>query len=243
MRGLKHVLLSLMLGSLCINCELTKQILSGKENVSSAETDGEDSFIDKRDGEIYKKVKIGKQVWMAENLRYDVPDLCTSWPRAVDSLITTNFCVNYGRLYDWTTMMAGASSSESNPSGVQGICPLGWHIPSDSEWKELEMELGMSPSDTNGAAWRGSDQGLQLKSTSDWSDNSLNSNSSGFNALPAGNCNNGSFYPPGDIADFWSSTAHSNSLAWSRRLYNSYEKVSRGANDKVNGFSCRCVKD
>lgn len=175
LQKLKSLFLFLLLGAFCLSCALTKQVLS-------VETLGEDSFIDKRDGEKYKTVKIGEQVWMAENLRYDVPGVCTVWPNSVDTIITIDSCIAYGRLYDWATMMAGSSFTDADSSMVQGICPEGWHIPSDSEWKELEMELGISPSDTNGAAWRGSDQGVQLKSTSDWSDNSLNSNSSGFNA-------------------------------------------------------------
>lgn len=236
LKELKSLFLFLMLGAFCLSCALTKQVLS-------VEPLGEDSFIDKRDGEIYKTVKIGEQVWMAENLRYDVPGVCTVWPNSVDTIITTDSCIVYGRLYDWATMMAGSSSSDADSSTVQGICPEGWHIPSDSEWKELEMELGMCSTDLNGAGWRGSDQGVHLKSKSAWLSDSLNSNSSGFSALPAGCCNNGRFYAPGETADFWTSTAYSSSLAWSRRMYYNYEKVSRGANDKVNGFSCRCVKD
>ena len=107
-----------------------------------------DSIIDVRDGEVYKTVKIGNQTWMAENLRYNASG---SWLNPI------NPSVQYGRLYDWGTVMNGASSSSSSPSGVQGICPSGWHVPSDAEWATLENAIG------------GNAVGTAMKSTSGWS--------------------------------------------------------------------------
>src|SRR5215469_10890371 len=98
---------------------------SGHGHFNPAITYG--SFTDSRDSKTYRTVVIGTQTWMAENLNYNA----TGSKCYNDS---TQYCDLYGRLYDWTTAMAGVSSSSANPSGVLGICPVGWHLPSDAEW-------------------------------------------------------------------------------------------------------------
>ena len=103
------------------------------------------TFTDSRDGETYLVVTIGEQCWMAENLRYIANG---SW------LNPDNPSVSYGRLYDWTALMNEETSSNSNPSGVQGICPTGWHLHSDEEWVELSNTVV------------GLDNGSRLKSIS-----------------------------------------------------------------------------
>ncbi len=110
------------------------------------------TMTDSRDGEIYATVEIGGQTWMAENLRYDVPGNVS-----LDTINLANPSTTYGRLYDWATIMNGATTSSSNPSGVQGVCPSGWHLPSDSEWNEMEMALGMPAADTAITGWIGTD--------------------------------------------------------------------------------------
>src|ERR1051325_11630044 len=85
--------------------------------------------------------------------------------------------------------MNGASNNDSVPSGVQGICPAGWHLPSDAEWKLLEMNLGMSQAETDTTEWRGTTEGGKLKEagTFHWSvPNTGATDSSGFGALPGG---------------------------------------------------------
>jgi uncharacterized protein (TIGR02145 family) len=195
------------------------------------------TFTDARDGEIYCKVTIGNQTWMAENLRYDVPGsttLDTVYPGAP---------LNYGRIYDWATVMNGASTSSSNPSGVQGICPSGWHLPSDSEWNEMEMALGMPAADTVSISWRGTDHGTKMKSHTGWSNSGNGTNTSGFNAFPAGYYTSISFNGLGGNTFFWSSTEHSGSYAWNRYLFNGYSKVHRNTYIKIYGLSCRCVEN
>jgi len=100
-------------------------------------------FCDFRDGKPYKFVAINAQTWMAENLNYDVPgvttDVCYSNEPAN--------CDKYGRLYDWATAMDNSASSSAN-SGVRGVCPSGWHLPSDAEWTALATTA------TGGAARR-----------------------------------------------------------------------------------------
>ena len=197
------------------------------------------SFTDARDGEIYCKVTIGNQTWMAENLRYDVPGVFG----ASDTINPASPSNTYGRLYDWATLMNGATSSSSNPSGVQGICPSGWHLPSDAEWNELEMALGMPAADTANTGYRGA-HGTGIKSTTGWNIGGGNgTNTSGFNAFPAGFYNSGNFYNQSLGAYFWSSTEIFGSTAWIRYPYVGYTGVNRSNRNKTYGYSCRCVKD
>jgi len=155
----------------------------------------------------------------------------------------------YGALYTWAAAMKGAPSSDLNPSGVQGVCPDGWHVPSDSEWKALEMFLGMTEAATDSVGLRGSNQGSKLASSASfWKDGYLESNaefgSSGFHAQPGGGRRyDGTFGHKGDNANYWTATEYSNIRAWGRHIYSSYSSVHRYMNVKSDGFSVRCVKD
>ncbi|BDS13109.1 FISUMP domain-containing protein [Aureispira anguillae] len=192
------------------------------------------SMADFRDSSVYAVVQLGNQYWMAENLNYNVGG---SW------LNPSNPTDAYGRLYDWTTVMNGASSSSSNPSGVQGICPNGWHLPSDEEWNELEISLGMATSDTSLINQDRGTHGTGMKSVTGWNSGGNGTDSSGFNAFPAG-AYNGSYILFGDNAAFWSATEIGTPDAWSRMLTNTSTGVNRyGSNSKSYGLSCRCLKD
>ena len=95
----------------------------------------------------------------------------------------------YGVLYNWSAAMNGAATSNTTPSDVQGVCPSGWHLPSDAEWKQLEMYLGMTRQQADEYGWRGTDEGGKMKhpGTEYWgSPNTGATNSSGFTALPGG---------------------------------------------------------
>ncbi len=137
------------------------------------------TFTDSRDGHEYNWIKICNQVWMAENLTY-LPSVSPSSAgsytdpyyyvygyqgNSVSEAKATSNYATYGVLYNWPATMAGASSSSTNPCGVQGVCPDGWHLPSDAEWIELEMHLGMSQADADNEGWRGTDEGGKLKET------------------------------------------------------------------------------
>ena len=133
--------------------------------------------------------------------------------------------------------MNGAGSSGANQSGVQGVCPDGWHLPSDAEWTVLTDYLGGE-----------SLAGGKLKeagTTHWWSPNTGATNSSGFTALPGGGrANTGGFYPTCKSALFWSATEYDSSDAWDRYLSYNYSAVYRTKlYDKSHGFSVRCVKD
>ncbi len=138
-----------------------------------------DSFVDARDGQVYKAACIGKQIWMAQNLNYNAPG-------SVCYQDDPKNCAIFGKLYPWNVAMNGAASDSSNPGKVQGVCPKGWHIPSLSEWNQLIVATGTNGN--NNAASKA------LRSTSTdttaggWGAPSygIATNSTGFSALPGG---------------------------------------------------------
>ena len=148
--------------------------------------------------------------------------------------------------------MNGDKSSESVPSQVQGVCPDGWHLPSDNEWIELEMQLGMSYDDAWLVGWRGINEGTKMKSKEGWENDGNGTNSSGFCALPAGIRNSeGLFSDVGRITHFWSTTEyiHITTYAFNRKLDCNQSGVGwfRASHfygyPKDFGFSVRCVKN
>jgi uncharacterized protein (TIGR02145 family) len=220
------------------------------------------------DGNIYGIVTIGNQTWMAENIKtthyangteITLVENSTSW----DALGTTDKAMcyydnsttnkdTYGALYTWAAAMNGAASSDANPSGVQGACPDGWHLPSDAEWKELEMYLGMSQAEADATGYRGTNEGSKLAGNAAlWKYGSLENDAafgtSGFLALPAGwRTNVGIFGYLGSRAYFWSAMEFDVSDtydAYYRSLDYSIYGVYRFSTYKYNGFSVRCVKD
>jgi len=210
----------------CVGCGENPGIGGGGKHVTS--------FVDSRDSTSYKKVKIGAQTWMAENMNYDVPDdtadVC--YNNSADS------CAKYGRLYDWAT--------------AKKACPAGWHLPSDTEWDTLESYV-----DNRSAAGKklestsGFNNGKKLKSASGWSNNGSGTDEYGFSALPAGNGLSSDVYGPG-ISNFsnagnngfwWNSTEYTAGLAWLRCMYYYGEYVYKEYYDKTYLFSVRCVQD
>lgn len=218
---------------------------SGSTGQTACDWNNSKTFTDTRDGQTYQQTQIGSQCWMAENLNYDQNSNGNDW--CYDN--NSSNCDTYGRLYDWAAVMQEASSSNSNPSGVQGVCPDGWHVPSDAEWKELEMELGMSQSEAKDDGYRGTNEGSKLAGNASlWESGDLTSDSyfgaSGFSALPGGNRINGVYFDlVGDLGSWWSSSEASSPTAWSRNLTYGDTYVSRYDLGKVSGFSVRCVRD
>ncbi len=182
------------------------------------------------DGNVYSTVKIGGQTWMKENLRVThAPD-----GSPIEFYVYQKNEENaktYGRLYTWYVAMNHATTQEA-----QGICPCGWHIPSDEEFKILEMALGMSFSDANLVnAWRGDGVGTKLKS----------GGGSGYNALLSGR-----IVPPtsysllGSMEYVWTSTEYGDRYAWRRCLDNYSTQIGRwNTFSKAYGFSVRCIKN
>ena len=207
-------------------------------------------LTDPRDGNHYDLVKIGDQVWMSENLAYlpsvnSVADGSTNTAyyyvygyngTSVDDAKATSNYTTYGVLYNWPAAMAGSASSNTNPSGVQGVCPPGWHLPSDAEWTELSNYLG-------GESVAGGK--LKEAGTTHWaSPNTGATNETGFSGLPGGfRSYNGSFSSIGDYGNWWSSTEDFTDFAWDRGMNYDNTKVYRDSNSKEHGFSVRCVRD
>ena len=136
----------------------------------------------------------------------------------------------------------------STIQGVQGICPQGWHISTDAEWKILEgtvdSQYGVGDPEWENTNWRGFDAGKNLKSTSGWYSNGNGSNDYEFTALPGGYRNsNGDFGGIGTYAPFWSSSESQTWTAWRRLLLYDNSKVIRNYYNMDIGFSVRCVKD
>ena len=147
-----------------------------------------------------------------------------------------NNVVTYGRLYNW---FAVADS--------RNIAPAGWHVPSDAEWKQLEMYLGMSQAEADATGWRGNDEGGKLKEagTTHWMpDNVGATNESGFTALPGGyRYDVGYFDSMGYLTVYWSSTEDGSYSSWVRLLSSYYSEVYRPGSNWLGGISVRCVKD
>ncbi len=188
-----------------------------------------DSFIDARDGHLYHAVCIGKQNWMKENLAFNAPG----------SIAYNNDPANeaiYGRLYNFPTVMAGAPTTNSNPSGVRGICPKGWHVPSSAEFDELSVFLGDS-------------SGGKMKSVSGlWTKGNIGAtNSSGFSALPSGGISNildpTSYFNIGYLALFATTTIESGIWQPHGILGDSFTLDVFESDPQKNAVPCRCLKD
>jgi len=187
------------------------------------------TFVDSRDGTTYRKVRIGSQTWMAENLNYDVPDDTTDV--CYDN--KADHCEKYGRLYSWYTAIDGIFSSSTVPSGIQGVCPAGWHVPSNAEWSILENHAGGA----NEAA-------VKLKPPTAWYYDH-GTDRYGFSALPGGSCcgKNGGFYDAGNVGYWWSTTGHDGRRALHRTMFSRSDYVQTSPVDKELLMSVRCLRD
>jgi len=204
------------------------------------------------DGNGYETIAIGNQVWMAENLKVthyrDGTEITNVTDNAAWSNLSTEaYCYydnkssngdTYGALYNWYAV-----------NDSRNIAPEGWHVPTDAEWKELEMYLGMSQSEADDTGWRGTNEGSKLAGNADlWDSGSLESDSefgySGFSALPGGyRTTNGNYASMGSRGFFWSATETSSTGAWTRVLNYLNSDVSRLNTSKRFGFAVRLLRD
>lgn len=202
------------------------------------------------EGQTYNTVKIGDQCWFKENLNVGIR-INGSNDQANNDIIEKycyddleSNCDAYGGLYQLFEAM-----DYTTTEGAQGICPNGWHIATDEEWKILEgivdSNFPVGDPEWDDTGWRGYDAGKNLKSTSGWNSGGNGTDQYGFTALPGGSrdADGTSFDNLGDVADFWSSTEDGNWTAWARYLHYTLDDVYRSHQYYTYGFSIRCLKD
>ncbi len=187
---------------------------------------------DDRDDQVYYTTTIGDQIWMAENLNYEAG----SGSLCYDN--DPNNCNVYGRLYDWATVMNlsrdcnDKECTELIQTPHQGICPNGWHVPSDTEWGILEISVRWSA--------------IRLKATNGWNESGNGTDNYGFSALPGGYFKE-SFESVGYTGGWWTTSEDSASNAYSRIIsyYQSefFDYILPQNENKVARYSLRCVKD
>jgi len=219
---------------------------------------GSSVITDSRDGKIYNTVQIGSQCWMKENL--NVGNKINGTAEQSNNSQIEKYCYNnndlncttYGGLYQWAEAIDyynGASNSTSwsvAPNiNIQGICPDGWHIPSDYELYIMENFIDPSINNPNSIGWRGTDAGTKMKANSSLWNTNTGSNTSGFTALPAGyRISDGSFADVGNYIVVWSASENGPTYGWRRVLGAVNSSSSRyHLSPKVDGGSVRCILD
>jgi len=171
------------------------------------------NFTDRRDGEEYKWVKIGNQIWMAENLNFEIDG---SW-------WYENKKENghkYGRLYTWEAAIKA--------------CPKGWHLPTEEEWKQLEKHVGMSKTKLNLIDYRDPEKRLKTK---------LQKIGFSLPMAGCRTFNNGDFLGKEEFTFFWSATPYKEIYAWKRAFDIKTEGIGRHSHNKKHANSVRYIKD
>ena len=193
------------------------------------------SFTDSRDNKEYKTVTIDSITWMAQNLNYDMAGSSCYAGKASN-------CSRYGRLYSWAIVMNGAPASGLVPSGEQGLCPDGWHVPSAAEWDALKSYVD-SLTDGMGA--------FSIRSIFNWTVysskyDSLNYTGTdlfGFSAVAGGYEDSVGFSELGEIATWWTASEYNSTHAMNRDLFYDSKWMGTGHTSKADLRSLRCVKD
>ncbi len=202
-------------------------------------------------GQVYNTIQIFNQCWLKENLNVGT-EIQVNQDQSNNGIIEKycysfhdNYCNSYGGLYQWNEMM-----QYTTQQGSQGICPPGWHLPADDEWKLLEgavdskYGIGDPEWDIIASSFRGFDAGKNLKTTTGWSDSGNGTDLFGFSGLPGGARISGSSFSFLYYVGFWwSSTVSYNESAWCRFLLNSCPGSFRARYGKQDGHSVRCIRD
>ncbi|MBP6978446.1 MAG: FISUMP domain-containing protein [Bacteroidales bacterium] len=200
------------------------------------------------EGQVYNTIQIFSQCWLKENL--NVGTMINGTIEQSDNGTIEKHCYNnepdsctkYGGLYQWNEMM-----QYTTQQGTQGICPPGWHLPTDEEWKVLEgavdSQYGIGNNTWDDWEFRGLDAGTNLKATSSWNENGNGTDLLGFSGLPGGiRYSDGVFFNVGDYGTWWTSTENFDSV-WYRYFSYINPEVGRGSYFKVLGYSVRCLRD
>lgn len=204
--------------------------------ISEANHGGSSDLVYDWDGNAYETIVIGSQTWLKQSLRSEHDANGSAIGNCWDYNDNPSYSETYGKLYDWEAAMNGEASSNSNPSGVQGICPDDWHLPSKAEFEELIDYLG-------GVIQSG--KKMKEEGTTYWDPpNSGATNESGFSARGAGRRGVSGDYDYLMTQNFiWMATENNSSTSYNLTLYNNQNGAMTHSNNKVSGFSVRCVKD
>ncbi|MEN8226146.1 MAG: FISUMP domain-containing protein [Bacteroidota bacterium] len=200
-------------------------------------------------GKVYHTVGIGYQCWLRENM--DIGTMITAGSPQTDNDTIEKYCYDndvencekYGGLYQWKEM------TDYFPlPGVQGICPTGWHIPSDDEWKELEAYVdthyGLGDPVWDETSFRGYDAGKNLKSLLGWHSGGNGNNLYDFKAIPGGFWESGIYFnAAGEEARFWSTSRDDGQNAAMRMLKFDDDRIYRSYHWQEAAFSVRCIRD
>ena len=210
----------------------------------------------------YATVQIGSQCWFAENLRVDTYlngdaisqfdgqgwasaneggvsvygedgiSSCVDYSPTIESCDPSEALVAFGRIYNWHAI-----------SDDRGLCPSDWHVPSDEDFMELEVHIGIDPDDVGANGWRGSNEGNYLKAQTGWHNGGNGSNDFGFDLVPAGaRGTSGQYDNAGRNGYLWTSTSDGSS-AYYRRIEAGNASIARGSYVFIEGYPARCIKD
>ena len=218
------------------------------------------SYVQDYDGNEYKVVQVGNQCWMREDLRvshfpnggnisigdsYSLSSPYRYYPNNDSSIVSVCGC-----FYNWAAVMNGTETSVSNPSGVQGICPFGWHVPSEAEWTQLndyvksENSYVCESNPINIAKALAADTGWNASDVVCAPGNAQNANNAtGFTAVPTGAFSLDEYLGIFEFANFWSSSEYSAYSATCVLLSHNNAHVAIGSRYKYDGISVRCVRD
>jgi uncharacterized protein (TIGR02145 family) len=202
------------------------------------------------EGHEYNTIQIFSQCWLSENL--NVGEMIPGTMEQSNNGTIEKYCYNnepdsctkYGGLYQWNEMM-----QYNSQEGLVGICPPGWHLPTDEDWKILEgvADSFYSIADPEwdlGGDWRGFDAGQNLKSVTGWSANGNGSDLYGFTGMPGGKRNpSSSFKEIGNLGYWWSSSTSPYSIYWNRSVSNDNAEVERSNFPNLYGYSVRCLRN
>ncbi|MBN2173827.1 MAG: hypothetical protein JW731_06835 [Bacteroidales bacterium] len=202
------------------------------------------------EGQVYNTIQVFSQCWLKENLNVGTMisgSLSQSNNGTIEKYCYNNVpdsCTKYGGLYQWNEMM-----QYSIQHGVMGICPPGWHLPTDEEYKVLEgsvdSQYGIGDPEWDlSNEYRGYDAGTNLKTTSGWFENGNGTDLFGFSSLPGGAYYDDNYF--GDVGAYggwWTSSESDNWLAWPHWLSYTDPGLNRDILPKEDGFSVRCIRD
>jgi uncharacterized protein (TIGR02145 family) len=197
---------------------------------------------------VYTPIIIGEQCWLKENMNVGIMINGNDEPSnngTIEKYCYANvlaYCDMYGGLYKWDEMMQYVTTE-----GARGICPPGWHIPTDEEWKQLEgvvdSHYGYPDPQWDGIEFRGYDGGYNVKTTALWANDGDGADLFGFSVAPGGYRGLNGFFYIQESTGYWTSSEAVSIESWFRQLYYYSDQIWRNATTKEAGFSVRCIQD